>query len=66
MNVYDIFIIVLIAALLAGAIVYIVKNRRKGGCTGCGGCESCGRNCGKRGNNGDTAQKNEDTDTKSQ
>lgn len=46
MNWFDIFLIVLIAAWLAAAIIFIIKQKKKGKCIGCG-CKDCSK-CKRR------------------
>ena len=42
MNIWDILIIVLLAAVVVFAAVRIVKNRKKGKCScGCANCAGC-------------------------
>jgi hypothetical protein len=46
----DIILIILIAAAVAGVIIYMIKTRKKGGCASCPYSDSCpsarqGGNC---------------------
>ncbi len=45
MNTLDYILILLIAGILAGSILMMIRNRKNGkGCPGCsGGCTSCSR-----------------------
>ncbi len=38
----------IVVALIALAIRYVVRSRKKGGCAGCEGCAGCGGGCGAR------------------
>ena len=49
MGIGDIFLIILLAAVLAASLHSAIKRRKKGGC-GCG-CEGCSAKCGKRRDN---------------
>ena len=49
MGIGDIFLIILLVAVLAAALHSAIKHRKKGGC-GCG-CEGCSAECGKRRDN---------------
>lgn len=56
MNIWDILILLAVAAAVAGAIRVLRKSGRRGGCScGCGGCPGCGKearngkDCGHRG-----------------
>jgi hypothetical protein len=45
MNFWDAVIITLIAAAFAGAVIKMIRNKRKGG-SSCGcGCDGCSMNC---------------------
>ncbi len=54
MNVFDILLIILIAAVFCLAVRASVKRRKSGGCgCGCGGsCAGCRENCDSRGEGG--------------
>lgn len=47
MNIWDILIIIVIAAAVTFAVLKIIKNKKQGK-SSCGGdCSNCGMRCGK-------------------
>ncbi|MEA4894902.1 MAG: FeoB-associated Cys-rich membrane protein [Oscillospiraceae bacterium] len=50
MNVIDVVLLVVIGVAIFGAVRYIAKQKKSGGCIGCSGCSACGKSlkaCGK-------------------
>ena len=44
MNIYDILLIVILAAIIISALVFTIRRKKQGGCScGCAGCD--GQNC---------------------
>ncbi|WP_303798512.1 FeoB-associated Cys-rich membrane protein [Ruminococcus flavefaciens] len=50
MNAVDIFLIIIIAAAVIGALAFILRHRKDGGCGNCSGC-AYSDSCRKKGKN---------------
>ncbi|MDD6826904.1 MAG: FeoB-associated Cys-rich membrane protein [Oscillospiraceae bacterium] len=44
MNIWDIIIGLILAAIIISAIIKIIKNKKSGKCS-CGSCSACSGNC---------------------
>ena len=45
MSALDIVLLVIIACAVIGAVLYIIKKKKRGGCIGCSGCDGCSKSC---------------------
>lgn len=45
MSALDIILLVMICGAVIGAVLYIIKKKKSGGCIGCSGCSGCSKSC---------------------
>lgn len=48
MSALDIILLIIIAVAVIGALRYIIKKKKSGGCVGCSGCSGCSKSCQMR------------------
>ncbi len=46
-NIGSVIIVVILALAVTGAVIHLIKNRKKGGCCGCPHASECKRLCKK-------------------
>ena len=45
MSALDVILLVIILSAVVGALRYIIKRKKSGGCVGCSGCSGCSKSC---------------------